>query len=246
MVIVPVIAVLTAYFQKQHPGQLTAWCARPTPSITGAFNEGIMGAKTSKTLVRRGGQLRRVRAADPHHAQRIGARGGAQRAVHAHRDRAWAALAVGLPPRAGAAATTCSPENAMMLRHAVRLHQLRHPDVRAHRRSWRASSPTFSRSQAARRAGHDPARDQSRRSYDSPTRSWRSHGDSFHPKKENWPSRSRGEIEFEDVSFQYTGRRGEVLRHFNLHVNSGGTTVAIVGETGSGQVHPGQPGLPLL
>ena len=57
-------------------------------------------------------------------------------------------------------------------------------------------------------------------------------GDSFHPKRENWPP-LEGDIRFEDVSFRY--KDGEqVLRHFNLHVRKG-ETIALVGETGSGK-----------
>ncbi len=57
-------------------------------------------------------------------------------------------------------------------------------------------------------------------------------GDSFHPKKENWPA-IRGDIRFDDVSFRY--KDGEqVLSHFNLEVKAG-ETIALVGETGSGK-----------
>ena len=57
-------------------------------------------------------------------------------------------------------------------------------------------------------------------------------GDNFHPKKENWP-RLVGDIDFKDVSFRY--KEGEqVLSHFNLHVDHG-QTIALVGETGSGK-----------
>ncbi len=57
-------------------------------------------------------------------------------------------------------------------------------------------------------------------------------GDNFHPKTENWP-KLVGDIDFEDVSFRY--KDGEqVLSHFNLHVNHG-ETIALVGETGSGK-----------
>ena len=57
-------------------------------------------------------------------------------------------------------------------------------------------------------------------------------GDNFHPKKENWP-KLVGDIDFEDVTFRY--KDGEkVLEHFNLHVDHG-QTVALVGETGSGK-----------
>ena len=57
-------------------------------------------------------------------------------------------------------------------------------------------------------------------------------GDSFHPKKENWPA-IRGEIELEDVSFRYQDGE-QVLSHFSLHVNPG-ETIALVGETGAGK-----------
>ena len=57
-------------------------------------------------------------------------------------------------------------------------------------------------------------------------------GDNFHPKKENWPALI-GDIDFEDVTFRY--KDGEqVLEHFNLHVDHG-QTIALVGETGSGK-----------
>ena len=57
-------------------------------------------------------------------------------------------------------------------------------------------------------------------------------GDNFHPKKENWPA-IRGDITFEDVSFRY--KDGEqVLTHFNLRVKAG-ETIALVGETGAGK-----------
>lgn len=50
MIIVPIIAVLTTYFQKK----ILFWNRKVraiNSRLTGAYNEGIMGAKTSKTLV---------------------------------------------------------------------------------------------------------------------------------------------------------------------------------------------------
>lgn len=61
----------------------------------------------------------------------------------------------------------------------------------------------------------------------------RKYGDTFHPKKENW-EQIKGDIVFEDVSFMYPDGKEYVLEHFNLHV-SAGTNVAIVGETGAGK-----------
>lgn len=59
------------------------------------------------------------------------------------------------------------------------------------------------------------------------------YGDSFEPKKENWEP-LYGDITFEDVSFKYPDGDEYVLEHFNLHVPQG-TNIAIVGETGAGK-----------
>ncbi|NLG23823.1 MAG: ABC transporter ATP-binding protein, partial [Clostridiales bacterium] len=51
MVVIPAIALIAMYFQKRI---LTSYreVRKTNSKITGAFNEGIMGAKTTKTLVR--------------------------------------------------------------------------------------------------------------------------------------------------------------------------------------------------
>ena len=59
------------------------------------------------------------------------------------------------------------------------------------------------------------------------------YGDMFHPKKENWEP-LHGDIEFRDVAFHYPDGGENVLEHFSLNVPAG-TTVAIVGETGAGK-----------
>lgn len=52
------------------------------------------------------------------------------------------------------------------------------------------------------------------------------------PKKENWEE-LKGKIEFRDVTFSYTGKI-DVLKKFNLTIEKG-TSVAIVGPTGAGK-----------
>jgi len=59
------------------------------------------------------------------------------------------------------------------------------------------------------------------------------YGDAFSPKQENW-ERIKGDIVFEDVSFMYPDGKEYVLERFNLHVPAG-MNVAIVGETGAGK-----------
>ncbi|MDL2234078.1 ABC transporter ATP-binding protein/permease [Ruminococcaceae bacterium OttesenSCG-928-L11] len=59
------------------------------------------------------------------------------------------------------------------------------------------------------------------------------YGDSFDPKRENWEP-LEGHITFDDVTFMYPDGTENVLEHFKLDVPAG-TTVAIVGETGAGK-----------
>ena len=59
------------------------------------------------------------------------------------------------------------------------------------------------------------------------------YGDSFEPKRENWEE-LHGDIEFRDVSFKYPDGDEYILEHFSLKVPQG-TNVAIVGETGAGK-----------
>ena len=59
------------------------------------------------------------------------------------------------------------------------------------------------------------------------------YGTSFDPKRENWEP-VKGEIEFKNVWFRYPDSDEYVLKDFNLHIPAG-TTVAIVGETGAGK-----------
>ncbi len=59
------------------------------------------------------------------------------------------------------------------------------------------------------------------------------YGDTLNPKPENWEP-IRGDIEFQDVTFQYPDGDETVLEHFSLQIPFG-THLAIVGETGAGK-----------
>ena len=58
-------------------------------------------------------------------------------------------------------------------------------------------------------------------------------GTVFDPKRENWEP-IQGHITFDDVTFRYPDGVENVLEHFSLDIPAG-TTVAIVGETGAGK-----------
>jgi ATP-binding cassette subfamily B protein len=59
------------------------------------------------------------------------------------------------------------------------------------------------------------------------------YGDTFNPQKENWEELF-GDVEFCDVSFKYPDGDTYILEHFNLKIKKG-TNVAIVGETSAGK-----------
>ncbi|MGL5712780.1 MAG: ABC transporter ATP-binding protein [Paraclostridium sp.] len=59
------------------------------------------------------------------------------------------------------------------------------------------------------------------------------YGDSFNPKRENWEE-LKGDIEFKDVYFKYPDGDEYIYEDFNFKIPKG-TTVALVGETGAGK-----------
>ena len=59
------------------------------------------------------------------------------------------------------------------------------------------------------------------------------YGDCFEPKTENWEP-IRGDIEFQDVTFRYPDGEETVLENFSLKIPFG-SHIAIVGETGAGK-----------
>ena len=59
------------------------------------------------------------------------------------------------------------------------------------------------------------------------------YGDTMNPRKENWEP-IRGDIEFRDVTFKYPDGEETVLENFSLKIPFG-THLAIVGETGAGK-----------
>ena len=225
MVIVPVIAVLTTYFQKR----ILFWNRKVrsiNSRITGAFNEGIMGAKTSKTLV--------IEDKNTHEFSGLTEemRNASVRAAGLN------ALYIPLVMLASSAATAIvlARGGNLVLEHGILIGTL-------------SAFTTYAVSifepiqQMARVLANIIAvqpniervmglLDQKPNIVDAPE-VIEKYGDSFHPKTENWEP-IKGDIEFDDVSFRYPDGEEEVLSHFSLKIPAG-TNVAIVGETGAGK-----------
>ena len=225
MIIVPIIAVLTTYFQKK----ILFWNRKVraiNSRLTGAYNEGIMGAKTSKTLV-----------IEDKNTEEFSELTEEMRSASV-RAAGLNALYIPLVMLASSVATAIVLVRGgdMVLEHGMLIGTL-------------SAFTTYAVSifepiqQMARVLANIISvqpniervmglLDQKPNIVDSPA-VIEKYGDSFHPKKENWEE-IRGDIEFDDVSFRYPDGEEEVLSHFSLKIPAG-TTVAIVGETGAGK-----------
>ena len=224
MLVIPVIAVIAMWFQKRIL-QNYREVRKTNSKITGSFNEGIMGAKTTKTLVR---------------------------------EEANAAEFVELTGRMKAASIRAAVLSALFMPIVSTLGSLAAAFV-----LWKGGydvftgamtfgtltafisyttqifepissiARIFAEMQSAQAAAERVITmiETEPEIADTPE-VIEKYGDSFHPKRENWPE-IKGDIEFRDVTFRYTGGE-KVLSHFNLKIKAG-ETIALVGETGSGK-----------
>lgn len=225
ILVVPAIAALTWYFQNR----ILHWnrkVRKLNSKITGAFNEGITGAKTSKTLVIEEQNHRQFRELTEE--------------MRASSVRAARLSAVYIPlvlfVSSAATAVVLARGGFLVGRDLLLLGTLSAftsyaVGIFEPIQQFARNLADFISMQASmeRVTGllHEVPQ-----VVDAP-QVVEKYGDTFHPKRENWET-IRGEITFEDVSFRYPDGDEEVLSHFSLHIPAG-TTVAIVGETGAGK-----------
>ena len=224
--VVPVIAVIAVWFQKRILASYRI--VRKTNSqITGAFNEGITGAKTSKTLRRESANTEEFEVLT-----------GTMRKSSIH-AAVMSALFMPIVVSLGALATAMvlgkGGYEVVYLPAALTIGTLAAFVQYATGIFEPISSIAriFADLQASQAAAERVLSmlETEPEIFDSPE-VVEQFGDSFHPKKENWPG-LKGDIEFDHVSFHYKGGE-EVLHDFSLSVKAG-QTVALVGETGSGK-----------
>ena len=224
IVIVPVIAVLTGYFQNR----ILHWNRRVrklNSRITGAFNEGIMGAMTTKTLVREEASAAEFRELT-----------GAMRTASI-RSALLSALFMPLVMALGSICTALALSRGGSLVFAGAMGfgtlaafisyttQLFDPIQQLARILAEMQSAQASAERVIDLLDTQPD------IVDSPEVE-AEYGTAFAPRRGNWPPIAGG-VEFRDVTFAY--KTGEtVLRDFNLKVEPG-QTIALVGETGAGK-----------
>ena len=225
LVIVPIVAISSAYFQKKlvfYHRQVREKNSR----ITGAFNEGITGATTTKTLVVEDKMEKEFDelTAD---MKKVSVRAMHFRAVFISTTTLAASLALALVLWRGGIIT----RNGLMLIGTLSVFMnyaqgMMEPiqwlvqalsnlvNVQVHVERFTTLMETQSDVQDAPEVVEK-------------------YGDTFNPKKENWEE-LHGDIEFRDVTFRYPDGDENILEHFDLKVPQG-TNVAIVGETGAGK-----------
>ncbi len=223
ILIVPVMAILTAYFQNR----ILHWnrkVRKLNSRITGAFNEGITGAKTTKTLVLEEQSTDSFRKLTGD-MKEAGIRAARLNAVYIPLVLFFSTMAVAIVLlRGGYLVLDQVLELATLsafVSYAVGIFEPIQMTA--------ANIAEFISLQASIERVTDLL-DKEPQVKDSPEVEQK-YGDAFHPKKENWEP-LHGEIEFRDVTFRYPDGGEDVLQHFSLHIPQG-TTVAIVGETGA-------------
>ena len=224
LAVVPPLAVISLYFQKKILSSYRT--VRKTNSkITGAFNEGIMGAKTTKTLVREDANYDEFRQLTGTMKQ------------SSIRAAVLSALFMPIVVTLGSFATayvlwkggydvfsgamTIGTLNVFISYSMSIFEPIR--DIARIFADLQSSQAAAERVITMMETEPDIQ--------DSPE-VIEKYGTAFAPRRENWEPIA-GDIEFENVSFQY--KKGEkVLKNFSLKVKHG-QTIALVGETGSGK-----------
>ena len=225
MLVVPAIAILTFYFQNR----ILKWnrqVRKINSKITSAYNEGIMGAKTAKSLVVEEKTYREFQEITGE-MRSASVRAARLNAVYLPLVLFCGSLATAIVLARGGIQVF---ENAMLIgtlsaftTYAVGIFE---PIQQMARNLAEFISAQANIERVTGLLDEEP------QVVDSPE-VIRKYGDSFFPKKENWEP-IQGDIEFRDVSFHYPDGKEEVLSHFNLKIPAG-TNVAIVGETGAGK-----------
>ena len=219
---VPVLVILFAIFQKRLE-DVNREVREINSRITGNFNEGIMGAKTIKSLAIEDKMEQRFRE-ETGNMRRKSIRASRLRGLFAGTMNFASSVALAIVlwkggyialDQIGVFSVFMSYAQGMMepLRWLV--------DIVSDLITTQVNIERFTNLLAVRSDVIDTPEVVEK------------YGDCFEPRKENWEP-IRGDIEFRDVTFRYPDGEETVLENFSLKIPFG-THLAIVGETGAGK-----------
>lgn len=222
--VVPVLVVISLYFQKKI---LKAYrkVRKINSQITGAFSEGITGAKTTKTLVREEENLLEFQEITTK-MNRSSVRSAIFSALYLPVVLTLGSIGTGLVLwRGGSGVILGAISYGTLVAFISYTVQFFEPLRELSRVFAELQNAQASAERIFSMIDEKPDIQDSSEVVDE-------YGDITECKKENWPE-INGNIHFKDVSFGY--KDGEyVLDDFNLEVQAG-ETIALVGETGSGK-----------
>ena len=225
LAVVPFIALFTVYFEKRIL-QLNRKARKINAEVTRHYNEGISGAKTSKTLVIEEKNLEAFRNVSGS-MRRTSVKAVMLDAIYLPVISFLTALAVSFVITGGGnmamAGGITIGELTVFVNFALRIAD---PVQGFAFQATRFVSMQANIERVTELLELEP------QIQDSPE-VIEKYGTSLEPKRENWEP-LEGQITFEDVTFCYPDGTENVLEHFSLEVPAG-STVAIVGETGAGK-----------
>ena len=224
VVVLPPIAILSAYFSKiilKYQRRVKKTNSR----ITSAFNEGIMGARTTKSLHREDANFREFDELTSR-MKRSSIKAAVVSAIYMPIVMTIGAAATGAMLYIGGEQVLDKVILLGELNFFISMSTMFFEPIYQISRVF--AELQSSQAAAERVVGLVEAKSD----ITDPVEVTEKYGDEINPKRETWPE-SKGKVEFKDVTFKYKGGE-KVLEHFNLLVETG-KTVAIVGETGSGK-----------
>lgn len=224
LAVMPVVALLSIYFQQKI---LKAYrIVRKTNSrITGAFNEGITGAKTTKTLVREEKNLEEFKLLT-NEMYSSSLQAAIFSSIYLPLVLALGSIGTALALWYGGNGVLLQTLSygtlVLFVQYTIQFFE---PVRELARIFAEMQSAQASAERILSMVETEPDITDSKEVIEK-------YGDSFNPMKEKWPHIT-GNITFRNVSFAY--KDGErVLENFTLEVKAG-ETIALVGETGSGK-----------
>jgi len=221
---IPVMVLISVVFQKKIL-RYQRDARRLNSMITSSFNEGIMGARTTKTLVREELNNKEMFAITGN-MKKASMRAALVSAMYMPVASMAISIAVAFVLNAGGYDVTSGWITIGELNFFMQIGNLMFEPIRNFARIF----AELQSSQAAAERVAEVLEAES--DISDSVEVVKKYGDLFNPRTENWEP-IKGEVEFRNVSFSY--KDGEhVLKNFNLRVEAG-QNIALVGETGSGK-----------
>ncbi len=229
LVVIPPLMIICMYFQKRILKQYRS-VRKQNSKITGAFNEGIMGAVTTKTLVREERNFSEFKE-ETSGMKKASIRAAVLSAMFTPIVMFLGSIGTGLALYAGGSTVIAPTIFGVSMTVGVLASFISY--TMNFFEPIQQLAGIFAELQSAQASAErvisliDTPCD-----IEDSAQIVAKYGDCFNPVRENWEE-IRGDVEFKDVSFSYKGGE-KVLEHFNLHVKPG-ENIALVGETGAGK-----------